>query len=62
MKMLHPDIKSLKEVLTTIVEKILDIGELCEFAMRFVDGKFEEYIIISLTVAIVGSIFIKRAS
>ena len=38
-----------------IVEKILDIGELCGFAMRFVDGKVEEYINISLTVASVGS-------
>ena len=55
MKMLHLDFKSLEEVLTPIVEKILDIGESCGFAMRFVDGKVEEYINISLTVASVGS-------
>ena len=55
MKMLHPDFKSLEEVLTPIVEKILDIGELCGFAMRFVDDKVEEYINIFLTVANVGS-------
>ena len=53
--MLHPDLKSLEEVLTPIVEKILDIGESCGFAMRYVDGKVEEYIKISLTVARVGS-------
>ena len=55
MKMLHPDFKSLEEVLTPIVEKILDIGESCGFAMRFVDGKVEEYTNISLTAARVGS-------
>ena len=55
MKMLLPDFKSLEEVLTPIVEKILDVGELCGFAMRFVDGKVEEYINISLTVASVES-------
>ena len=61
MKVLHPDLKSLEEVFTPIVEKILDIGESCGFAMRFVDGKFEECINVLLTVAIVGSILIRRA-
>ena len=62
MKMLHPDCRSLEDVLTPIVEKILNIGKSCGFAMKFVDGKVEEYINISLTVAIVGSILIKKAS
>ena len=61
MKMLHPDLKSFEEFVTSIVEKILDIVESCDFAMRGVDGKFEQYINISVTVAIVGSILIKRA-
>ena len=51
MKMLHPNFKSWEKVLTPIVKKILDIGESCGFAMRFVDGKFEEYINIFLTVS-----------
>ena len=55
MKMLHLDFQTLEEVLTPIVEKILDIGESCGFAMRFVEGKVKEYINISLTVARVGS-------
>ena len=55
MKMLHLDFKTLEEVLTPIVEKILDIGESYGFAMRFVDGKVENYRNISLTAARVGS-------
>ena len=61
MKMLHPECNSLEDVLTPIVEKILHIGKSCGFAMKFVDGKFEDYINISLTVANVGSILFKRA-
>ena len=55
MKVVHPDRKSLEDVLTPIVEKILSIGKSCGFAIKFVDGKFEEYVNISLTVANVGS-------